>query len=495
MLAVAGSVVTLLGVVLLLVLAVQRGYLGPVPRVVGGAGLAGVLVGLGARVRGRAGGRVGAVALAGTGLAGLHLDVVAATAGYGWLPAAAGLALSLAVAAGGVALADRWAAEPLALLAVGGAAVLGPVVAGRVDLLTVGFLLVLQAAVLPSVLRRGWRVLPVLAAVGPLLAALVTALRAQAGDLPLTQAVAAAVAVSLVGLAAAVATQRVRPADPLATPALVGSAVPVLAVALVTERFTGALLAAGLTAVLLLVLATVRWLTGPARLVVGSTAALAALQASLLAVDGASRPALLLGEALVLLGAAHRLRSPGLLRVGAGFAGAGALAALQVLPPAALVRAGGPLGVASLAAGLLLTVTAVALAAEVRHSRLVRDLRPVWVVTGVAALLGLTGALVSAAVLVLGRDGFVLGHTAATVSWTATALGLLAVGLRRGPGATTARVAGLVLAAAAVAKLLLFDLAALDGLYRVVAFLVVGLLLLTAGTRYARMLGEAEPRG
>ena len=48
-----------------------------------------------------------------------------------------------------------------------------------------------------------------------------------------------------------------------------------------------------------------------------------------------------------------------------------------------------------------------------------------------------------------------------------------------------------MLTAAGLVELLLFDLAALDGVYRVVAFLEVGLLLLTAGTRYDRLLGAA----
>jgi uncharacterized membrane protein len=86
------------------------------------------------------------------------------------------------------------------------------------------------------------------------------------------------------------------------------------------------------------------------------------------------------------------------------------------------------------------------------------------------------------------HSGFVAGHAAVTVSWTTVALVLLARGVRR----PALRVAGLVLVAAAVAKLVLFDLVALDGLARVAAFLGAGLLLLTAGTRYARLVAEAE---
>jgi uncharacterized membrane protein len=76
-----------------------------------------------------------------------------------------------------------------------------------------------------------------------------------------------------------------------------------------------------------------------------------------------------------------------------------------------------------------------------------------------------------------------------TLSWTVVAAVLLACGARW----PAMRVAGMVLVAAAVAKLILFDLVALDGLARVAAFLGAGLLLLAAGTRYARLVAEAEP--
>ena len=48
--------------------------------------------------------------------------------------------------------------------------------------------------------------------------------------------------------------------------------------------------------------------------------------------------------------------------------------------------------------------------------------------------------------------------------------------------------AGLILAVAAVAKLFLFDLAALDGVFRVIVFIVSGLMILTLGSVYAKSL-------
>ena len=53
---------------------------------------------------------------------------------------------------------------------------------------------------------------------------------------------------------------------------------------------------------------------------------------------------------------------------------------------------------------------------------------------------------------------------------------------------------GMALVAAAVAKLFLFDLGALDGIFRVVVFIAVGLVLLGTGTGYARLLAQQDSR-
>jgi uncharacterized membrane protein len=79
-----------------------------------------------------------------------------------------------------------------------------------------------------------------------------------------------------------------------------------------------------------------------------------------------------------------------------------------------------------------------------------------------------------------------------TVLWAVGALVLLARGIER----QALRIAGLVLVGAAVAKLVLYDLATLDGVTRVAAFLGAGIALLTAGVRYARLIAaqkSAEP--
>ena len=50
----------------------------------------------------------------------------------------------------------------------------------------------------------------------------------------------------------------------------------------------------------------------------------------------------------------------------------------------------------------------------------------------------------------------------------------------------------MALVAAAMAKLFLFDLGTLDGIFRVAVFIVVGLVLLGMGAGYARLLAQQD---
>ncbi|HKH51404.1 MAG TPA: DUF2339 domain-containing protein, partial [Mycobacterium sp.] len=88
---------------------------------------------------------------------------------------------------------------------------------------------------------------------------------------------------------------------------------------------------------------------------------------------------------------------------------------------------------------------------------------------------------------------FFAGHMAATICWIAMAAALFIYAAR------VARVerslpigGGLALVAAAMAKLFLFDLGTLDGIFRVVVFIVVGLVLLGMGAGYARLLEKQD---
>ena len=154
-LAVAGVAVTLIGVVLLLVLAAQAGILRPEIRVGAGAALAGALVAAAGWLYARPGGRVGAIALAATGIAAAYMDVIAVTTIYEWVPAPIGLAIAAVIGGGGLTLARRWDSQHLGLLVLVPLIALAPVVTGGITLLLVGFMLALSAVSLIGAARQG----------------------------------------------------------------------------------------------------------------------------------------------------------------------------------------------------------------------------------------------------------------------------------------------------------------------------------------------------
>jgi uncharacterized membrane protein len=80
---------------------------------------------------------------------------------------------------------------------------------------------------------------------------------------------------------------------------------------------------------------------------------------------------------------------------------------------------------------------------------------------------------------------FQRGETLVTALWAASGIALLWLGL--GVRYRDARAAGLLLLAAAVGKLFLFDLNALTPFTRSLAFLAVGVLLLGGGLAYQRL--------
>ncbi len=104
------------------------------------------------------------------------------------------------------------------------------------------------------------------------------------------------------------------------------------------------------------------------------------------------------------------------------------------------------------------------------------------VAAGIVFLGAITALLANAGFALAGTEGMRWGHGLATVTWMAAGATAL---LRRRSGDAVLTVAGLTMIGAAVAKLFLFDLAALDGAVRVIAFLLVGVTLLGVGAAYA----------
>ncbi|MGW5219986.1 DUF2339 domain-containing protein [Nocardia sp. NPDC004085] len=508
-LALAGVAVTLIGVAMLLVLAAQAGFFGPVPRVVAGAAFSAGLVATGVRVFGRTGGRVGGIALAATGVAGAYLDVVAVTAIYHWLHPVFGLAVALGVAAGGVGLAMRWRSQPFGALVVLAAAALSPVVTTRPVLLA--FLIVLQSACVPVQSARDWpylhvaRTLPAVLATSVFVAGVVLG-TPSAGER--TWVLVAAVAVALVGVVGTIVVVRHRPADLTASLTMAAAVVPILlAPGMYSERFIAVWVASIAATVLLLVAAVslvpkahaIVGIPGHTALAAAVAGSIALLEACVGATDTQTLPTALLLVALVFLGVAGQRMSRPAAGLGGAFAVLGGLALLNVASPEILAsqhRSERYLGMSTaLSAVLALAVVAVALWCARRLPGPAAGSAWPWIVASVAGLYAVTTTTVSLGVATGTPNGFLIGHSAATILWMAAATGALLFGLRELADApAVAKLAlgsGLLVTAAALAKLFLFDLATLDGLLRVAAFLVVGILLLLAGTRYARAFADA----
>ena len=509
-LAVTGAVVTLVGVAMLLVLAMQRGWFGPVPRVVGGGLLAVALVVGGHLVRGREreAGRftAGPVALTATGYAAAYLDIVAVTSIYRWLPPAVGLLLTGLVAATGLLTARRWDSQLLAVIVALGAAVLGPVVSLELTPLTGAYLVVLAVATWPAQSDRGWPALTV-ARVAPASVALPVIALAETvrgrSDMGVHLVLAAALAA--VTMLTAVHEVRRAPGDWLATTSVAVTTVPVVVVAgLLTAPGRPVLLGVGAAVHLLAMTLVSRRPVGPVAThlraafgVIGTVLGVLALVDAV--PEAAITTALLVAAACALAAAAVTRDRLSLLLAGA----VAALALTAYLPhPATALVPSTALTVTSPASVLDSLLAGLVVALAVWASMVVP-----WVPAPVRRLMtfvGWAGALaISATILVdlgllvgarLGdvEAGFVAGYASATIAWMAAAAWLLLRGLRHAHDRELSLRMGLVIAGLAVGKLVLFDLASLAGIWRVTAFLVVGLLLLVSGTSYTKALERAR---
>jgi uncharacterized membrane protein len=157
-LAVAGGIVTLLGIVFFFVLAVHRGWIGPGGRVTLGA-MASVLVyGGGFELRRRYGTTYSALAAVGVGLAGGYATLLFASASYHMLPPAGALVVAAGIASVGVATSLRWDSQLVAGFALLGATLvpLGAISHGQLSPLGTTFAGIVFAATAIVTVRKGW---------------------------------------------------------------------------------------------------------------------------------------------------------------------------------------------------------------------------------------------------------------------------------------------------------------------------------------------------
>jgi len=221
----SGGAVSVLGVVFLFVLAVERGWIGPVARVSIGAVASVLLFGAGFWVRRRYGLLYAALGAVGAGIAGGYATLLAAAVRYDFFSDAVALVIAGVIAALGTAVALAWSAEIVAGVGLIGSLAVPALLAidsglTRTSLWFAAF--VLGGAAVVAV-ARGWA--PLLIAASSVSVVEIVVLLAQhrvgnAGNLAL------AATFWLVYFAAGIAWQLRRPAEPfggLASALVVGS--------------------------------------------------------------------------------------------------------------------------------------------------------------------------------------------------------------------------------------------------------------------------------
>ncbi|HYH89709.1 MAG TPA: DUF2339 domain-containing protein [Solirubrobacteraceae bacterium] len=152
----AGGLTLLAGLLFLLVIAVSRDWIGEEARTLLAAATSMALLTLGAHTYERRGHTDSALAATATGIAGLFASIVVAVQAYELIPASAGLALAFAVAATATILAIRWEAEGIAGLGILGAVASPVLVGAELGPATTAFLFLATASAVGVVLWRRW---------------------------------------------------------------------------------------------------------------------------------------------------------------------------------------------------------------------------------------------------------------------------------------------------------------------------------------------------
>lgn len=213
----AGSATVLLGVVLLVAVAIGRGWIDEPTRTGIAFAVSAAMLAGGAWLYERRGGTQAALLIAGTGLSGLFLTFVGGVQLYHLYPAPVALIEVALVGAVGTALALRWNSPAVAALSTGGA-LLAPLLVGAASSeFTTGFILVALACAVGVLTMRRWTWLAVgcfMVAAPQLLAWVAT----RPGPLALTVALAAYALVNAgaaLGYELRVRSEGLRPASTL----------------------------------------------------------------------------------------------------------------------------------------------------------------------------------------------------------------------------------------------------------------------------------------
>jgi uncharacterized membrane protein len=212
----AGGAVTLLGIVFFFVLAVNRGWIGPVTRVLLGSIASAVVFGAGVYVKRRFEDLyVSALAAVGAGLAGGYMTLLASKVLYDLVPDWAALAIAVVIAGVGVATALAWSSELIAGLGLIGATLAPAAIGlqtGELSAAGTGFAALVFAGTAVVSIREQWNKLLAAGVAASLPQVVVLVAQAEPTE---WNVVAAAALLWLLYLGAAIAWQ-----DRLDTPAL-----------------------------------------------------------------------------------------------------------------------------------------------------------------------------------------------------------------------------------------------------------------------------------
>ncbi|HEX8207063.1 MAG TPA: DUF2339 domain-containing protein, partial [Solirubrobacteraceae bacterium] len=152
----AGGAAVFVGLVLLVAVAISRGWIGEGARTVIAGAFSLVLVAVGAWLQERRGPTDAAMAAAAAGIGGLFATSVVAVRLYDLVPVGAGLALALATGAAALALAVRWESRGMAALGIVGGLASPVLVGAPAGGGTTAILFVATLAASGVCVLRGW---------------------------------------------------------------------------------------------------------------------------------------------------------------------------------------------------------------------------------------------------------------------------------------------------------------------------------------------------